>query len=543
MAVDGSETENNINLESKLTFNLESNDTNDNKTINTNNESENRATNCISDKSEIVNYQSHSDGKVLAYDVNSNINNRNVSIIYNPDNKNSLELTPTNIDKLTHTDFELDKPENLTDLENQRNPEVFKTYKTRFWVLALFCYSFFMMLLIWGTFSPILESAEWAYGWSDSYFALLEGWGSIFSLITMIPFGVAVHKYGEFEICNAFDMRLYYSSYWYSMRNNKRHSIYILSLVLSCIINGMTSCVVLSLPPLISVVWFPANERATATAISETAMLLGIAGMYLSPLIVRAPENGVPSQEDVRSDMQTLMFICKKYDVMCIIMIYTFSTSIPFCWLSIINLSMECLGISQDESMWIAVAASLIAMMMTILVGRVTDYFRGYMKVSIASLLLGSSACFFWFLLITEKVLTVSIAQVYISVILGIGLQYSAVPLMMELAVELAYPAPENAVGTMFSAMLELCDVAFLLLMMIPTDCYVWISYAVVASTSLTVIPLIFVKEVYHRSAVDDENEQRVGTNGVTSGINGVTSGTNGVTSGINGVTSGTLTE
>ncbi|KAL7635644.1 UNVERIFIED_CONTAM: hypothetical protein RMT77_013461 [Armadillidium vulgare] len=578
MAIDGSGTENNINLESKFTFNLESNDTNDNETVNTKNESENRATNCISDKSEIANYQSHSDGKVLAYDTNSNINNRNDSIIYNSGNKNSLELIPTNIDKLAHTDFELDKPENLTNLENQRNPEVFKTYKTRFWVLAVYCYSSFMMLLIWGTFSPILESAEWAYGWSDWYFALLEGWGSIFSLMTMIPFGVAVHKYGlrfgMISICAFITV----ATGIRCVTTNVTAFTYLASL--SCMINGMTSCVVLSLPPLISVVWFPVNERATATAISSTAMQLGVAGMYLSPLIVRAPENGVPSQEDVRSDMQTLMFIyfgmaiilllctfiyfpaappsppsasskvdrinfltsmktmIKKYDVMCIVMIYTFSTSIPICWLSIINLSMECLGISQDESMWIVIAACLISIMSAILVGRLTDYFRGYMKVSIASLLLASSACFFWFLLITERVLTVSVAQIYISVILGIGLQYSAVPLMIELAVELAYPSPENAVGTMLSAMLELSDVTFLLLMTIPTDCYVWLSYAVLASTSLPVIPLIFVKEVYLRSAVDEENENRVGINGDSSGTNGVTSVTNGVISGTNGVTS-----
>ncbi|RXG58955.1 hypothetical protein Avbf_06177 [Armadillidium vulgare] len=276
--------------------------------------------------------------------------------------------------------------------------------------------------------------------------------------------------------------------------------------------------------------------RGHCYAISSTAMQLGVAGMYLSPLIVRAPENGVPSQEDVRSDMQTLMFI---YFGMAIILLLCTFIYFPAAPPSPPSASSKVDRINFLTSMKTMIkllpriyegvnsvpSAGLFCLFLLVPPNN-GESFNGLRRQS-SLLTLGS-----------VRLVYVWLAQIYISVILGIGLQYSAVPLMIELAVELAYPSPENAVGTMLSAMLELSDVTFLLLMTIPTDCYVWLSYAVLASTSLPVIPLIFVKEVYLRSAVDEENENRVGINGDSSGTNGVTSVTNGVISGTNGVTS-----
>lgn len=55
-------------------------------------------------------------------------------------------------------------------------------------------------MVLWGSFGPIMDSAPYAFHWDDWYIALLEAWGTIFSLIFMIPMNWANQKYGtEFK--------------------------------------------------------------------------------------------------------------------------------------------------------------------------------------------------------------------------------------------------------------------------------------------------------------------------------------------------------
>ncbi|RXG71018.1 Disrupted in renal carcinoma protein 2-like protein [Armadillidium vulgare] len=151
-----------------------------------------------------------------------------------------------------------------------------RAYPTRFWILAVFSFFAFYQTVVWGTFGPIMDSAQAAFGWEDSIIAILQKLGPAQLAIT----GGAI--------------------------------------------NGIAGCTALALPPLISSLWFPPSERTTATAIGALAAQLGTAGMYLSPLIVRLPDTSnstsvtstvvttvieVVTKEDIKEDIMKLMYI------------------------------------------------------------------------------------------------------------------------------------------------------------------------------------------------------------------------------------------
>ena len=80
-------------------------------------------------------------------------------------------------------------------------------------------------------------------------------------------------------------------------------------------LNGVAGIVMCSVPPALSSLWFPPNERTTATAVSSVFNQLGNAGGFLlGPLLVRDPDENnqtmVGSSVAVlRMDIQRLMNI------------------------------------------------------------------------------------------------------------------------------------------------------------------------------------------------------------------------------------------
>ncbi|RXG58953.1 Disrupted in renal carcinoma protein 2-like protein [Armadillidium vulgare] len=230
------------------------------------------------------------------------------------------------------------------------------------------------------------------------------------------------------------------------------------------IINGMGSCLTLSLPAMLSSTWFPMEERATATAVAAVATQLGGAGMYLSPLLVRTPDD-ILTKDEIANDIFILMYI-QTPSIVCDYRLCLFQCRYPY-WVSIMNFSLECLGVAQTESMWIAITACLASPLFSFVVARVTDHSYGYLKVTILGLLLSSSCFYIWILLMTETVASSSYAALFVAVVFAISLQYSSVPLLIELAAELAYPCPESVIGAILTIMMDIVDTVFLLVLMV----------------------------------------------------------------------------
>ncbi|KAL7635642.1 UNVERIFIED_CONTAM: hypothetical protein RMT77_013459 [Armadillidium vulgare] len=419
-----------------------------------------------------------------------------------------------------------------------------KAYRTRFWILCVFSYHAFVTIFMWGSFGPIMASAEYAFGWSTGYVALLGGWGCLFSLLCMVPFNWCAQRYGLRNGMMLASTFIAVSAGIRCLSTDTTRFTYLASA--GAIINGMGSCLTLSLPAMLSSTWFPMEERATATAVAAVATQLGGAGMYLSPLLVRTPDD-ILTKDEIANDIFILMYIhfgmaaagfiaaflyfpekpskppsvsssmerinyftsikliMRNPQVLCVITAYVFSMSIPLTWVSIMNFSLECLGVAQTESMWIAITACLASPLFSFVVARVTDHSYGYLKVTILGLLLSSSCFYIWILLMTETVASSSYAALFVAVVFAISLQYSSVPLLIELAAELAYPCPESVIGAILTIMMDIVDTVFLLVLMVPSKCFQWVSYCLLGSSFLTIIPMMFVKEVHKRSDQDLE--------------------------------------
>ncbi|XP_018013542.1 uncharacterized protein LOC108670588 isoform X2 [Hyalella azteca] len=234
----------------------------------------------------------------------------------------------------------------------------------------------------------------------------------------------------------------------------------------------------------------------------------GIAGLLFLLAVAyfprQPPHPPSPSSAEERLDyFAGMKTIIKDPQLMLLVLTYAFSVGVPLVWVAVMNFSLCCIGIGQEEAMFVAMAAVLLSCATAFIAARITDLIFGYLKLTIIVLLALASVCFLWFLLISVGVIPSSLVQVYLSVAGGVALQYATVPLLTEFAVELAYPCPESVVGVMIIGSFNVVSAIFLLLFLIPSQCYVWVNGVLVACTSLTIIPLIFVKETYKRRALD----------------------------------------
>jgi len=203
--------------------------------------------------------------------------------------------------------------------------------------------------------------------------------------------------------------------------------------------------------------------------------------------------------------LKSMKLILGNGQVLLMMVVFVFSYGIPVVWVGIMNFSLRCLGIGQNTSMYIAIVAITASSASAFASSRTTDLLNGRLKIASIVLLLASSVCFLWYLLMCVDVLPVTLGQVYASLAGGVALQYATAPLLVELTVELAYPCHEGVVGAFLCVTFNLVGGVFLFLYWIPTECYLWSTALLVACTSLTVIPLAFVKEEYHRSNMDQE--------------------------------------
>ncbi|XP_047482992.1 solute carrier family 49 member 4 homolog [Penaeus chinensis] len=196
------------------------------------------------------------------------------------------------------------------------------------------------------------------------------------------------------------------------------------------------------------------------------------------------------------------ILIAKNVQLLLVLGVYSFSFGVPVVWIGVLTFSLRVIDIHQEQAMGVAVVAVCMSSVAAFVIARITDKMYGHLRVTIIGLLLASAACFLWFVLISTGVIEPSLVQVYISVAGGVSFEYASVPLLVELAVELGYPISESVTGAALTFLFNVVALVFLGLFQIPSD-YMWVSYVLLACVSLTIIPLMFVKETHKRSEAD----------------------------------------
>ncbi|ROT84167.1 hypothetical protein C7M84_022662 [Penaeus vannamei] len=413
-----------------------------------------------------------------------------------------------------------DQDKKLPDEDEAKG--AYKTYYTRFWILAVFStLALPVQSTVWGTFGPILDSAEAAFGWTDATVAAFPNWGPVVVVTFTLPMMWFTQKLG-LRLGMLACATLIFAGTLVRCFTSEPFIFTVLCHV-GAVLNSFAACMTLSLPAMVAAVWFPPDERITATAVGALMCQLGGAAMYMGPLVVRSPGNGTSPEdtsetlaEDIRGDIMTLMYIpedkpsflsgiksiAKNVQLLLVLGVYSFSFGVPVVWIGVLTFSLRVIDIHQEQAMGVAVVAVCVSSVAAFVIARITDKMYGHLRVTIIGLLLASAACFLWFVLISTGVIEPSLVQVYMSVTGGVSFEYASVPLLVELAVELGYPIPESVTGAALTFLFNVVALVFLGLFQIPSD-YMWVSYVLLACVSLTIIPLMFVKETHKRSEAD----------------------------------------
>ncbi|XP_033725632.1 solute carrier family 49 member 4 homolog isoform X2 [Pecten maximus] len=162
-----------------------------------------------------------------------------------------------------------------------------RTYVRRWWVLCYFSLACMFTTCSWNSWGPITESVKYGFGWGDSVIADILNIGRLAMFLCIIPLSYLLDTKG--------------------IRHGMvtSNALLLVGYVLRCLINQTTSTwpallgqfmigcgnvIGYSGPSAMSVVWFPHNERATATSIAVMSTYIGLGVAYvINPLLVSTP--------------------------------------------------------------------------------------------------------------------------------------------------------------------------------------------------------------------------------------------------------------
>nr|XP_053646555.1 solute carrier family 49 member 4 homolog isoform X1 [Cherax quadricarinatus] len=418
-----------------------------------------------------------------------------------------------------------------------------RTYLSRFWILFIFSLVCWFHGVQWNTWGPIAESMEAAFpGWGPSTVAMMANWGTIMFVVFVLPVCWAIQRCGLRAGVVSSAALIFLGTALRCITSTP--PVFTVMCHICAILMGISSTLILAAPVLIASDWFPLQERTTAVAVMMGASQLGLLGSYLEPLLVRLPSPQV-NIDDTRRDVTHLLYlgaglagllllavliyfpskpptppsvvsstdrldfipgllsIIKNKQFIILLVAYGVSVGPPVAWMTVLDYSLLPLEFHQDQAMGIGISTVIVSSLSPVIAGRINDLIQGHLRTITFILMLSTSLFFYWFLLISYRVLTPSTWQVYFSVIGSVSCNFATIPLLFEVGLDLAYPVQEILVSGVIVLMDNITCVIFLLAFFIPNVGYLWMTYTLVLCTSLAMMPLIFVKFEYTRLNID----------------------------------------
>ncbi|XP_037071709.1 uncharacterized MFS-type transporter C09D4.1-like [Pollicipes pollicipes] len=429
-----------------------------------------------------------------------------------------------------------------------------RTYRRRWYILLVYSALSFSQCAIWNTFGPITKAAQAAFPkWNNTIISMLGDMACLAFAVFMAPYCWLLDKYGVRPaiLTMAGAMTLGTAVRCVS----SEQGVFTATAFTAAILNGIAGIMAMAVPPHISALWFPTEQRTTATGLSSIANRLGGSGAFLiGPLIVRQPD-GV-NTDATRDDVMTLMYVeagflaalflaalayypsrpplppsasaaaptasfwsglrqaAKAPDLPWVVAVYSLSLGVPAAYFGVLDINVGQIGVTQDEAGWLGFWAGISSSLSALVVARLTDMFRGHMKATIIGLLTCAAACFVWQLALIAEWLPFSLSMLYCSTLLSISFAYSTSPLLLEYAAELSYPVSTDVIGAIISFCFNLVSALYLVLFLIKplSENTVWLNYILVFSCAMPVVLMIKTKEVYRRTNTDMglENTQSV---------------------------------
>ncbi|XP_042211793.1 solute carrier family 49 member 4 homolog isoform X2 [Homarus americanus] len=422
-----------------------------------------------------------------------------------------------------------------------------KTYLTRFWILFIVSSLGALHAVQWNTWGPISESMNKSFtGWGQSTVAIMANWGTIMFVVFVFPMCWAIQRYGLRAGVLSCTALVFIGSALRCITLDT--PTFTIMCHLCAILLGISSTLILSAPIPVAAEWFPLHERTTAGAVMIGFCMMGCVGSYLEPLLVRQPGPHV-SNHDIQEDVLLLLYIgmgvsgvlllavmvyfpakpptppsvsisterhkfipgvvslFKNKQFTALTIAYGFAIGPAVGWLTVLDFSLLPLGFHQKDAMWIGVTSVIAASVLPVIVGRINDLMHGHIRLLLCVLLAASAGCYYWFHLLSYEILPVTTWQVYMSVVGGNAFNAATFPLFFEVGIDLAYPVPEILSAGVMTAVDNIGTVMFLLVFFIPNVGYLWMTYTLVLSTFLAIVPLLFITFDDTRLIIDTPGE------------------------------------
>ncbi|GAB6019151.1 Solute carrier 49 member 4 [Chamberlinius hualienensis] len=462
-----------------------------------------------------------------------------------------------------------------------------KVYKRRWIILSAFSLLGFIQGAIWNTWGPISSSAKIVFPqWTDATIALLSNWGNICYVIFLLPVVWVMDTKGLRKSTLLAALLVFIGAGIRCFTMYPGVETWLIHA--GHFINGIAGIVVFAGPPQVSAAWFPPNQRTTATGLIYVVGTLGIAaGSLFPPLIVEEITPAQASKHNLEGQILKLMYLqflfaalmfvwiliyfpakpdyppsitasvdrvsftrglqmsFRNKNVWLVGLAFGMSTAVCSCWVTVVHINLEVLGISQTEAGWIGCyiligsctgsfissrlcdqsyqpiyaqsrlrlrhnyvkkCSTQLRQIFEILLEMLIDCIGGRMKFFLFVGLVGSTIFFIWFAGICLKVFPATKLALYTSVVAGGAFNGGLQPIFMELGAEVAYPIGEAVVGGFLTGVFNVIGTIFLLLFFIPNIGYIWMNWCLIGSTVIAIPVLFFVREHYARSAVDSQN-------------------------------------
>ncbi|CAG5131645.1 unnamed protein product [Candidula unifasciata] len=166
-------------------------------------------------------------------------------------------------------------------------------YKKRWYLLLLFSLSAMLWNAVWSTWGPIAQSAKDVYHWSDSDIAMFIWLGNIPFLLTMFPCSYLMDVKGMRTAMIVACGFMFLGTGFRCVPSDVTTATWLIRI--GQFLNGMAGTIPNSAPALLSGLWFPPNQRASATAISTVAGYMGASVSFvIGPLLVPQPNDLLP---------------------------------------------------------------------------------------------------------------------------------------------------------------------------------------------------------------------------------------------------------
>jgi MFS family permease len=420
-------------------------------------------------------------------------------------------------------------------------------------VLFVFSFASFVQCLVWFTFSSVPKVVKEYYpGVDDDTIDLLLNWGTIV-FIPVLPY-VAWLQTKPYGLLIAFwqgNVLMFLATVVRTIPcwapAHLRGNFYMQwTLHIGQILNAAAGPIVFAVCSKLSAVWFPDDQRATATGIAYTANALGTTvGFLLGPGVASSADQ-LPTLLYVHIGIATLPIIggliyyrerpeyppsavalahregryessffrgvkgaLVNVSFLLAIIAGGVQAGVSSGWQGVLPQALEYLNYSESQAGWLGFGNSIAGIVGGVMVGPITDMFFQRRRKMLLLLMFGLAiAAFAWFTLSLPTpffgALIPSNFWVLMTSLAIAGLFQGGVgPALFELSAELLYPIPEATSGGLLSLIFNAATLVFLFVSpMIETT---WINTILTSTLILCFLLVVLMAERYKRLEAEVE--------------------------------------